>query len=107
MNRILRNVVFSQSKNSLTRIINLQRSASTTNGNQPVSKGNQDAATGPPPAPPPPELCCRSGCQNCVWLEYVDDMLKYYKNNKQEARKALEQIPDETLKTFIRIELGL
>jgi hypothetical protein len=48
-----------------------------------------------------------SGCQNCVWLEYVDEMIKYYKDNKEAAKKALDDIPDESLKTFIKIELGL
>jgi len=75
--------------------------------NQSMTDGTPGSTSGPPPAPPPPELCCMSGCQNCVWLEYVNDMIKYYKNNKKEAEKALDAIPDESLKTFIRIELGL
>ncbi|XP_031563345.1 oxidoreductase-like domain-containing protein 1 [Actinia tenebrosa] len=93
------------------RYTNIQRfcSSQVTTGNERSKvltklKGTPD---GPPPSPPPRELCCMSGCQNCVWLQYMDEMIKYYKGNKDEAKKALDDIPDESIKAFIRIELGL
>ena len=31
-----------------------------------------------PPTPPFEEECCNSNCPNCVWLEYSDDLMKFY-----------------------------
>ncbi|XP_032221097.2 oxidoreductase-like domain-containing protein 1 [Nematostella vectensis] len=68
----------------------------------------------PPPSPPPAGLCCMSGCQNCVWLQYVDDILQYYKENKAKGKEntvkvkdILQEIPDESVRTFVKLELGI
>lgn len=59
----------------------------------------------PPPAPPL-ELCCMSGCQNCVMIQHAEELLKLY-NDDRAARAAIEEIPDENLKAFLKIELNL
>jgi hypothetical protein len=65
----------------------------------------------------PPEMpltCCGSGCQNCVWIKYADDLLKYYAGNdaksQEEIRKAIkqiEQIENETIRDFLIMELKM
>lgn len=59
------------------------------------------------PKPPPPELCCMSGCANCVWLEYIKE-LKQFSSTAGESNKlineALMQIEDPNLRAFIKME---
>ena len=60
-----------------------------------------------PPSPPPPGLCCMSGCQNCVWLEYAEDLSEYFKDGGKKAEEALDDIPDANLKAFLKMELRM
>ena len=59
-----------------------------------------------PPPPPPLELCCMSGCQNCVMIQHAEELMKMYDDDSA-ARTALEDIPDENLKTFLKMEMNL
>jgi len=61
-----------------------------------------------PPMPPLPplELCCMSGCQNCVMIQHAEELMKMYDDDTA-ARAALEDIPDENLKTFLKMEMNL
>lgn len=66
------------------------------------------------PVMPEPVQCCGSGCNNCVWLTYAEDLLKYYgdnyyKSNKgiESALKEIEKLEDENLKVFLQTELKL
>ena len=63
---------------------------------------------------PPPELpttCCMSGCANCVWLDYAEDMVKYYqkRGDKVPKDKILQEInshlSDPMVKAFVLLEL--
>lgn len=66
------------------------------------------AFQGQPPEPPEPGICCMTGCANCVWIKHVEELKDFYQDKgKEAARKALEQIPDENLKAFLKIELDL
>ena len=63
------------------------------------------------PDPPPANLCCMSGCANCVWLDYADDMIKYYER-KGETLKVEEildlvdqNVDDEMIKAFVKMEI--
>ena len=47
-----------------------------------------------------------SGCQNCVMIQHAEELLKFYDDDTA-ARAALEEIPDENLKTFLKLELNL
>jgi hypothetical protein len=59
--------------------------------------------------PDPPINCCMSGCQNCVWIQYVDDLLRYYgrldKENLKKTLSEIEKMEDENLKNFLLMEI--
>ena len=55
--------------------------------------------------PEPPTTCCNSGCANCVWFAFADELSDYYKNDGVGAKKAIDQIKDSTLRTFLMMEL--
>ncbi|TRY71080.1 hypothetical protein TCAL_10320, partial [Tigriopus californicus] len=62
----------------------------------------------------PPDLpvhCCMSGCANCVWLEYAEEVVKYYerKGAKLKLDQLLQDIEDnlndEMIKAFVKMEI--
>ena len=55
--------------------------------------------------PDPPTNCCMSGCANCVWLEYAQDLEKLYRDEGEVTKQVLEAIEDPSLKIFLSIEL--
>jgi len=55
--------------------------------------------------PEPPTTCCMTGCQNCVWIRYAEELTEYYKDGGELAKHAIDQISDESIKTFIRMAL--
>lgn len=60
-----------------------------------------------PPDPPPPELCCMSGCANCVWIEYAKELKKYSKAGESDLLidEALSKIEDHSFRMFIKMEI--
>lgn len=57
------------------------------------------------PLPEVPTNCCMTGCPNCVWLKFSEDMMKFSTEGGANARKLIEGIEDESLKTFLLLEL--
>lgn len=56
--------------------------------------------------PEPPTDCCMSNCPNCVWVQYADELVAYYKDGGAKARKELDRlVTDPTMKMFINMEL--
>lgn len=57
--------------------------------------------------PPEPTTCCMSGCNNCVWIAYAEELVKLFDGNTEEARKVLlDKIQDPTLKMFLMVEIN-
>uniref|UniRef100_A0AC34Q6N1 Oxidoreductase-like domain-containing protein n=1 Tax=Panagrolaimus sp. JU765 TaxID=591449 RepID=A0AC34Q6N1_9BILA len=71
------------------------------------------------PQPPDPLSCCGSGCANCVWIQYADEISAYfdqpkvqpsnahkilnkYKAVKEEMEKNVE---DENLRSYLLMEI--
>ncbi|XP_071797184.1 uncharacterized protein [Asterias amurensis] len=61
----------------------------------------------PMPQPPDPETCCESGCVNCVWIRYVQELMEHSPNDKEQVKKVLDQIEDYNVKMFVKMELDL
>ena len=60
---------------------------------------------------PPSNLCCMSGCANCVWMTYADNLIKHYAEkrltiNMQKLLNEIEEnIDDPMIKAFIKLEI--
>lgn len=55
--------------------------------------------------PDPPTTCCMSGCANCVWVEYAEELARLYKDGGRAAEKVMKTIEDPSLKIFLSLEL--
>lgn len=58
--------------------------------------------------PPPPQTCCGSGCQNCVWIAYAEEIMQYFQDGGHTARKlVLDQIEDVNMRAFVGMQLRI
>lgn len=60
--------------------------------------------------PEEPTTCCRSGCANCVWIDYaeqVKNILAEDINSEEVRQMVLDKIQDPDMKAFLSMELKL
>lgn len=69
------------------------------------SRKNDGSAPKEPPVPPGKEDCCGSGCSNCVWLVYAEDLVDYYRDGGALAAEEVAKIPDLNVRQFVKTEL--
>lgn len=56
--------------------------------------------------PEAPVSCCMSGCSNCVWITYAEEMGKLYRDGGDKARAMInKEVTDPCLKAFLLTEL--
>lgn len=56
--------------------------------------------------PEEPSNCCMSGCENCVWKKYAEDLTDLYQDSGEQAKKViLEKIKDPSMQVFLKMEL--
>ena len=55
--------------------------------------------------PDPPTNCCMSGCANCVWITYAQELAQLYKDSGRAAESVMNAIDDPSLKMFLNHEL--
>ena len=71
-----------------------------------VKYHTESVVPGKGPPPDLPTTCCQSGCANCVWIQYAEDVAKYYKDGGAKAKEAINQIEDPNLRAFIMLEIS-
>lgn len=63
----------------------------------------------PPELPEEPTTCCMSGCANCVWIEYAEQVKRVLadSDSKRVTQMVLDKIQDSNMKAFLSMELKL
>jgi len=56
--------------------------------------------------PEEPTTCCMSGCTNCVWIQYAEEVSKFYADGGEKAREIiLSKVTDPNTRAFLMMEL--
>jgi hypothetical protein len=56
--------------------------------------------------PEEPTTCCMSGCSNCVWIQYAEELSKIYADGGVKAREIiLSKVSDPNTRAFLMMEL--
>lgn len=73
-----------------------------TTGSGDVTHSSDNA----PALPEEPTTCCMSGCNNCVWIEYAEQLSKIFNDGGHKSKDIiLSKISDPNMKAFLIMEL--
>ncbi|KAK6624070.1 hypothetical protein RUM43_004612 [Polyplax serrata] len=105
---MLRGSVLSVAKN-LKGFPNCRRWSSTITSNSTTgTQGIQPEMVNGVQLPPEPSHCCKSGCANCVWIKYAQEVAQLFDNGDMIAKKKImEKVEDPQLRAFLFTQLGL
>ena len=68
-------------------------------------KSSGSPESGESELPPPPTDCCMSGCANCVWVSYAEELARLYRDGGRAAEQVLQAVQDPSLRIFLSLEL--
>lgn len=58
--------------------------------------------------PPPPTTCCMSGCANCVWIQYAEEVSSKLQGGSDAVREIImKDVQDTNMRSFLDMELRL
>lgn len=56
--------------------------------------------------PSPPNNCCMSGCANCVWIQYADELHEKLQHGTKFAREVISrEVEDVNMRAYLDMEL--
>lgn len=56
----------------------------------------------------PPTNCCMSGCGNCVWIQYAEELSSRLRGGSDVARDIImKEVQDTNMRSFLEMELRL
>lgn len=58
--------------------------------------------------PEPPTNCCMSGCANCVWIQYAEDISSKLRDGSDAVREIImKEVQDTNMRSFLEMELRM
>ncbi|XP_068084503.1 oxidoreductase-like domain-containing protein 1 [Anabrus simplex] len=106
--RDIRERDFSDNKNGISEDSKNKNQASeeaTKHEEETDKPGNEEASIADK-LPEEPTTCCMSGCSNCVWIKYAEEISKHFVDGGEQARKIiLERVQDPNMRAFLLLEL--
>lgn len=55
--------------------------------------------------PDEPTTCCMSGCANCVWIQYAEELAKVLQDGQKTQEIIMKKVTDPNMRAFLMTEL--
>lgn len=71
-----------------------------------AGRGDPAASAVDLPDAPNPDLCCMSGCDNCVWVQYAVQLDAYCQGRGEQGLRELDaRVSDPAVRAYIRLQI--